>query len=221
MPFPQDRFNLYDLVVVISSLIESFISDGTGFLSALRVVRVFRVLYEIKELKRLQLFLDKLITAVKELGNLVFIVILTTLIFALLGMQLFGGKMGKGEDRARSNFDEIFIACITTFQVLTEDGWEKIMFGAMTGAGPVCALFFVALIIIGRHMVLSLFIAVLLDSLWKGLLKRGDQKTRRKLQRMTIYRARGGPALFHTHYTLPSKPASPCVTRASSRRWRS
>lgn len=39
---PQDRFNLYDLAVVVASLIESFVSTGTGFLSALRVVRVFR-----------------------------------------------------------------------------------------------------------------------------------------------------------------------------------
>jgi hypothetical protein len=63
-------------------------------------------------------------------------------------LQLFGGKMGKGEDLPRSNFDEIFVACITTFQVLTEDAWEKVMFNAMTGAGPAVALFFVALIII-------------------------------------------------------------------------
>jgi hypothetical protein len=127
-----------------------------------------RVLYEIKELRNLQVFLDKVIVAVKELGNLVFIVILTTLIFALLGMQLFGGKMGAGETLSRSNFDEVFGASITTFQVLTGDDWPSVMWDAMTGAGPAFALFFVALIIIGRHMVLSLFIAVLLDSLWKA-----------------------------------------------------
>jgi hypothetical protein len=43
VPFrPQDRFNIFDLAVVVASLVESFISAGTGFLSALRVVRVFR-----------------------------------------------------------------------------------------------------------------------------------------------------------------------------------
>lgn len=200
-----------------------------------------RVLYEIKELRNLQVFLDKVIVAVKELGNLVFIVILTTLIFALLGMQLFGGKMGSGETLSRSNFDEVFSASITTFQVLTVEDWPPVMWQAMTGAGPAYALFFVALIIIGRHMVLSLFIAVLLDSLWKarwplfsertpslflcrhlqchirlltchrsltqGLLKRGDQKTRRKLQRMTIYRVRAGCFACATRHIRFSSPA--------------
>lgn len=179
---------------MIASLIESFVADGTGFISALRTLRVFRVIYDIKELKRLKDFLTKVLIALKELGNLVFIVILTTLIFALLGMQLFGGKMGAGEEKFRSNFDAIFIACITTFQVLTLT-WTDVMYAAMNGAGPVAALFFVALIIIGRQMVLSLFIAVLLDSLWRGMLTRAEQKTRRRLKKLSIYKARAQPGL--------------------------
>jgi hypothetical protein len=62
-------------------------------LTALRAFRILRVLKLIRSWTSLQNFLYTIYLTVMELGSFTFIVVLTIFIFALLGMQLFGGKM--------------------------------------------------------------------------------------------------------------------------------
>ena len=90
--YAKDRFNLFDAAVVIMSIVELALSAGGG-LTALRAFRILRVLKLIRSWTSLQNFLYTIYLTVMELGNFTFIVILTIFIFALLGMQLFGGKM--------------------------------------------------------------------------------------------------------------------------------
>ena len=90
--YVADRFNVFDAVVVLISIMELALANS-GSLSALRAFRILRVLKLIRSWTSLQHFLYKIYLTVLDLGNFFFIVFLTIFIFALLGMQMFGGKM--------------------------------------------------------------------------------------------------------------------------------
>jgi hypothetical protein len=112
---------------------------------------------------------DKLSVIFSLLGLLQLLI----LVFALLGMQLFGGQLKPCPDceADRSNFDSFGWAYLTVFQVLTGENWNEVMYsaiansGGITGSGGVVSLYFLALIIIGDLVVLNVFLAIAVDSL--------------------------------------------------------
>lgn len=88
-------------------------------------------------------------------------------IYALLGMQVFGGKYNFGdEEPARGNFDSFVIAFVTVFQVLTMENWQLTLYQSMRTSNPkyVTGIFYISWIFIGNFILLNLFLAILLDS---------------------------------------------------------
>ena len=80
--------------------------------------------------RTLQDFISTLMTTTESLGNFSLIVLLVVFIYALLGMQVFGGNFDFGEDgvdRPRSNFDTLLDAIMTVFQILTGEDWNKVI----------------------------------------------------------------------------------------------
>jgi disulfide bond formation protein DsbB len=87
-------------------------------------------------------------------------------IFALLGMQFFGGNFNFDEEKPRGNYDSFNIALITVFQVLTMENWQTVLFDTLRIGGSKFfpALYYVTWIFIGNFILLNLFLAILLDS---------------------------------------------------------
>lgn len=88
-------------------------------------------------------------------------------IFALLGMSIFGATMNFPDGRPRSNYDEPLISTVTTFQVLTMENWQVILFSLMRSDQN--NKFFVSFILmgwifLGNFILLNLFLAILLDA---------------------------------------------------------
>lgn len=93
----QDKMNYMDGAVVIMSLVELAFLSGNGALSAfrsvrmfrtLRVLRVARLLRGLKSMMNIIAVIQRSISSFIYLGMLLFLFIF---IYALLGMQLFGG----------------------------------------------------------------------------------------------------------------------------------
>jgi voltage-dependent calcium channel L type alpha-1D len=64
-----------------------------------------------------------------------------------------------------TNFDNIFIGCITIFQGMTLEGWSDMMFMAQDAVSPyVAAIVFILLVLLGAFFVLNLLLAVLEDN---------------------------------------------------------
>jgi len=59
-----------------------------------------------------------LLNSMRSIASLLLLLFLFIVIFALLGMQLFGGKFNFGNDETpRSNFDTFWQSLLTVFQV--------------------------------------------------------------------------------------------------------
>jgi len=163
--FVKDSFNMFDVVVVIVSLIElaldivgrlvdSFGSAIPG-LSVLRAFRIFRLLKLVRSVPSLRRILATLVNSIKSVFYLFLLLLLMMVIFALLGMELFGGfyprpeyrytkesmpeiwveypiKWGTetalGEMITRYNFDSFGDAFLSIFVVLSGENWNEIYF---------------------------------------------------------------------------------------------
>lgn len=58
-----------------------------------------------------------LLNSMRSIAGLLLLLFLFIVIFALLGMQLFGGKFNFEDGKPRSNFDTFYQSLLTVFQV--------------------------------------------------------------------------------------------------------
>ena len=144
--FVRDKFNIFDALVVLVSLLElTLIGDGNGSsLSALRAFRLFRV-FKIFRVGDLRVLMDSIAMTVKGMGNYAILLFLFMYLFALLGMQFFAGKFRFGNDGLysssgdvpRMNFDSIWEAFITITIIMIGDNWNTVMYYGMLSEGRV------------------------------------------------------------------------------------
>ena len=125
--YVQEPMNLLDGACVLISIVELAIaaaagSEGGGGLSAFRTVRVFRT-FRVLRVARLLRFMRSMAVIVgvitRSISSFAYIMVLLLLfvfIFALLGMQIFGGYYDFGDElKARANYDSFWIAYVSVF----------------------------------------------------------------------------------------------------------
>ncbi|XP_053380538.1 voltage-dependent calcium channel type A subunit alpha-1-like isoform X4 [Mercenaria mercenaria] len=171
----QSSFNIFDCVVIVGSIFEviwSEFKEGASFgistLRALRLLRIFKVTRYWSSLRNLVI---SLLHSMRSIISLLFLLFLFILIFALLGMQLFGGEMNFEEGRPASHFDTFPIALLTVFQILTGEDWNEVMYsgirsgGGIEGYGMVFSSYFIILVVFGNYTLLNVFLAIAVDNL--------------------------------------------------------
>ena len=93
--------------------------------------------------------------------------LLFVFIFALLGMQIFGGQYDFGDDqKSRTNYDTFWIAYVSVFQIMTIENWHYNMYDSMRTNAPiyVTGLFYVVWIFIGNFILLNLLLTIIFDA---------------------------------------------------------
>ena len=188
--FFVDRWNLFDFLVVVSSVVEVSAGAGSGLnaLRAMRIVKVLRTIRLIRRAKRLRLILSALIRSFPHIMSSVVLLSLFIFLFAVLGVQLFGGvRNGLGIHR-RNNFNNAWNGCLLLLRVLTGEDWQTVLHDCAIEY-PMCttdkearlilgdpeakgdcghltlAYFYFDLFYnIGNNILLNLFIAVLLEN---------------------------------------------------------
>ena len=92
--YVADKFNIFDGVVVIVSVVELIITsatgDGGGMLSALRTGRLLRVFKLARSWPQLRNIIITILATIPSMSSLAGMLLLFIFIFDLLGMQLFG-----------------------------------------------------------------------------------------------------------------------------------
>ena len=109
--------------------------------------------------------ITSLLGSIKSILSLLFLLFLFIVIFALLGMQLFGAQFKRvREENPRTNFDDFWNAMLAVFQILTGEDWNAVMYeGVVASGGPhsvkgiASSLYFVLLVILGNCILLWCF----------------------------------------------------------------
>lgn len=134
--YANDKMNYLDGTVVLLSILELVLNsvlaneDGGLGLDAfktirmLRTFRVFRIARLLRALKSMQTIIGVMMRSYKSFIYITLLMFLFIFIFALLGMQTFGGNMNYDDGLPRGNYDSFPIAFITIFQVLTMENWQ-------------------------------------------------------------------------------------------------
>ncbi|KAL3318747.1 hypothetical protein Ciccas_002588, partial [Cichlidogyrus casuarinus] len=167
-------FNRFDFFVVICSIFELVLTKtgllpplGVSVLRCARLLRVFKVTSAWDSLRNL---VGSLLASMKSIVSLLVLLFLFILIFALLGMQIFGAKLAvANEERPRANFDSFVQSLLTVFQILTGEDWNVAMYTGMKAFDAnfrfLICLYYVLLFICGNYILLNVFLAIAVDNL--------------------------------------------------------
>ncbi|XP_053684165.1 muscle calcium channel subunit alpha-1 isoform X3 [Sabethes cyaneus] len=170
-------FNRFDCFVVIGSIGEMILTStqimpplGVSVLRCVRLLRVFKVTKYWQSLSNL---VASLLNSIQSIASLLLLLFLFIVIFALLGMQVFGGKFNFNSevDKPRSNFDSFVQSLLTVFQILTGEDWNTVMYdgiqayGGVASIGILASIYFIILFICGNYILLNVFLAIAVDNL--------------------------------------------------------
>lgn len=134
----ESAFNRFDCVVIFGSLFEiiwTHWKGGSFGLSVLRALRLLRIFKVTKYWSSLRNLVISLLNSMRSIISLLFLLFLFILIFALLGMQLFGGQFNFDDGTPPTNFNTFPIALLTVFQILTGEDWNEVMYHGIESQG--------------------------------------------------------------------------------------
>ncbi|XP_018341905.1 PREDICTED: muscle calcium channel subunit alpha-1 isoform X6 [Trachymyrmex septentrionalis] len=170
-------FNRFDCFVVIGSITEMILTNTRVMpplgVSVLRCVRLLRVFKVTKYWRSLSNLVASLLNSIQSIASLLLLLFLFIVIFALLGMQVFGGKFNFSdmEEKTRHNFDSFWQSLLTVFQILTGEDWNAVMYigilayGGVASIGVLACVYFIILFICGNYILLNVFLAIAVDNL--------------------------------------------------------
>uniref|UniRef100_A0AAR2J7E3 Calcium channel, voltage-dependent, R type, alpha 1E subunit a n=1 Tax=Pygocentrus nattereri TaxID=42514 RepID=A0AAR2J7E3_PYGNA len=154
----HSSFNCFDCGVIVGSIFEviwGFFRPGMSFgISVLRALRLLRIFKITKYWASLRNLVVSLMNSMKSIISLLFLLFLFIVVFALLGMQLFGGRF-TFEDYTPTNFDTFPAAIMTVFQILTGEDWNEVMYNGIRSQGGVksgmwSSIYFIVLTLFGN-----------------------------------------------------------------------
>ncbi|RZF39363.1 hypothetical protein LSTR_LSTR000884 [Laodelphax striatellus] len=170
-------FNRFDCFVVIGSIGEMILTRTDVMpplgVSVLRCVRLLRVFKVTKYWRSLSNLVASLLNSIQSIASLLLLLFLFIVIFALLGMQVFGGRFNfePTQNKPRHNFDSFVQSLLTVFQILTGEDWNVVMYdgiqayGGVSSFGILACIYFIILFICGNYILLNVFLAIAVDNL--------------------------------------------------------
>eukprot|EP00736_Rhodelphis_marinus_P006678 Rmarinus@m.195 len=153
LPYFRDNWNRLDFFIVTVSVLS--LSTTASFIKSIRVLRALRPLRFISRVPELRMVLSAILKTIPPLVNVLLLSALIWLIFGILGVELWKGKLYYCESddpdidaryeydrdeceaagfewtRPIWGFDHIFEACLTLFEVATLEGWLAVMWACV------------------------------------------------------------------------------------------
>jgi voltage-gated sodium channel len=150
--FFKDGWNIFDLMIVISSLIPSGVGSSVVVLRLLRLARLLRIISFLPELR---FIIESLVESIKQSASILILTFILLYIYGVAGVIVFGDIIG-------GRFETLGASLLTLFQIMTLSSWETIML-PITEIHPWSWIYFVSFIFMSSLIILNLFIAVLVD----------------------------------------------------------
>ena len=153
----KSGWNRLDGAIVTASLL-SLLGD-VGAFRTMRLLRVLRPLRLISRFGNLRIVVDLFIKTLPQVFNVSLVLILFIVVFGILGVQLFAGKLAVcasadaathgSSDRAAceaagglwvnpffGNFDDILASMLLLFEASTFEGWPDVMYAVIDATLP-------------------------------------------------------------------------------------
>ncbi|PNH08114.1 Voltage-dependent L-type calcium channel subunit alpha-1C [Tetrabaena socialis] len=134
-PFFRDNWNVFDVFVVVISIVSVILdfsnTKNLSFMPVLRVLRVVRVFRLLSWVNGLQRLLGTLVHSLPALANVGGVLLLFFFIFAVIGMNLFGGMKYGDYINRHANFDNFPNAMLVLMRMITGESWSGIMQACM------------------------------------------------------------------------------------------
>ncbi len=152
--FFKDRWNIFDLVVVVLSIVPV----GITGLAALRILRLFRIFVVLSLVPRINIIITTIIRSLSGVTSAVILTFLFCSFFALLGVDLF-------KEKFPNFFGDFGKSLFTLFQVATFEGWAMEVARPVMAQYPSAWLFFIVFIIVISFTLLNVFVGVIVDAI--------------------------------------------------------
>lgn len=149
--FFKDGWNVFDLIIVVSSLIPT---TGSSVL-VLRLLRLARLLRIISFMPELRFVIEALTDSLKKSFYVLVLIFILLYIYAVAGVILF-------EDIEGGRFEDLGQALLVLVQIMTLSSWEEVML-TVTAVYPYAWAYFVSFVVLSSVIVLNLFVAILVD----------------------------------------------------------
>ena len=150
--FFKDGWNIFDSVIVISSLIPAGAGSSVMVLRLLRLARLLRVISFIPELR---FVIEALIESLKKSVYVLILIFILLYIYGVAGVILFESVEG-------GRFESLGEAIITLIQIMTLSSWETGML-PIVEIYPMSWMYFISFVVLSSIIVLNLFVAILVD----------------------------------------------------------
>ncbi len=150
--FFKNGWNIFDLLIVIGSLIPLDGSETVFLGRLLRIVRVLRLVSFLPELRTLVAILYR---ALPKIGNIVLLMFILFYIYGGFGSLLFA-------EINPSYWGDISIAMLTLFRVLTLENWSEVMYETMS-VYPISWIYYVSFIFITVFALINMMVGVVVD----------------------------------------------------------
>lgn len=153
LDFFKSGWNVFDFVIVAVSLIPIDNNDS----ALARLLRIFRILRLITILPELKEILNALFRSAKSIGYVMILMFIIFYIYAVTGTIIF-------EDSKSGYWDDLGVAMLTLFQIMTLEGWTDIMYQSME-MHPYSWVFFVSFIVLTAYTFLNMIIGIIIETL--------------------------------------------------------
>uniref|UniRef100_A0A8C3TPJ8 Sodium channel protein n=1 Tax=Catharus ustulatus TaxID=91951 RepID=A0A8C3TPJ8_CATUS len=185
----SNAWNIFDLVVVIMSLVGTILCIGKAFehflpptlFRVIRLARIGRILRLIRGAKGIRTLLFALMMSLPALFNIGLLLFLVMFIYAIFGMANFAYVKMEGGIDDMFNFQTFANSMLCLFQITTSAGWDGLLSPILNTGPPFCdpningtvgecgkpaigIIYFVSYIIISFLIVVNMYIAVILEN---------------------------------------------------------
>ena len=152
--FLKDPWNIFDSIIVITSLIPLSGSE-TALLG--RLLRIFRVLRLISIIPELRFLLNAFFSAIPRIGYVSLLMFIIFYIYAAVGSIFFSGIN-------QELWGNISISMLTLFRIATFEGWTDVMYESMA-VYPLSWIYYLSFIFIVAFVFLNMMIGIVVESL--------------------------------------------------------
>lgn len=154
LAFFKKGWNIFDTLIVVSSLVPV---ENSEMALLGRLIRVFRVLRMVSIIPEMRLLLDALLKALPQLGYVVALMFIIFYIYGAIGSMFF----------AEINpvlWGDISISMLTLFRVMTFEDWTDVMYETME-VYSLSWLFYLTFIFFTAFAFLNMVIGIVVNTL--------------------------------------------------------